>query len=44
MSTWNAMSYEGKDTILRVVRHEADQLFAMADSDDAYWGIPPRRY
>ena len=24
MSEWNAMTYEGKDTILRVVRHEAE--------------------
>ena len=39
MSTWNAMSYEGKDTILRVVRHEAEQFFAMVDSDDA-WEAP----
>ena len=39
MSTWNAMSYEGKDTILRVVRHEAEQLFAMVDSDDV-WEAP----
>ena len=30
MSTWNAMSYEGKETILRVVRQEAEGLFALA--------------
>ena len=39
MGTWNAMTYEGKDTILRVVRHEAEQFFAMVDSDDA-WEAP----
>jgi hypothetical protein len=27
MSNWNAMLYEGKDTILRVVRNEAEQFF-----------------
>jgi uncharacterized protein (TIGR03083 family) len=36
MSTWNAMSYEGKDTILRVVRQEADQFLAMVDADDVW--------
>ena len=39
MSSWNAMSYEGKDTILRVVRQEADQFFAMVD-DDGAWERP----
>jgi uncharacterized protein (TIGR03083 family) len=39
MGTWNAMSYGGKDTILRVVRNEAEQLFALADSDEA-WEAP----
>ena len=39
MSNWNAMTYEGKDTILGVVRNEAAQFFAMADSDDA-WEAP----
>jgi uncharacterized protein (TIGR03083 family) len=33
------MSYEGKETILRVVRSEAEQLFALADSDEA-WEAP----
>jgi hypothetical protein len=32
MSEWNAMTYEGKDTILRVVRHEAERFFALADN------------
>jgi uncharacterized protein (TIGR03083 family) len=33
------MSYEGKETILRVVRNEADRFFAMVDSDEA-WQAP----
>ena len=36
MSEWNAMTYEGKDTILRVVRHEAERFFALADNDEAW--------
>jgi uncharacterized protein (TIGR03083 family) len=39
MSGWNAMSYEAKDTILRVVRAEAEQFLAMVDSDAA-WEAP----
>lgn len=39
MSEWNAMTYEGKDTILRVVRHEAEQLFALAERPEA-WEAP----
>ena len=39
MSAWNAMTYEGKDTILGVVRNEATQFFALADSDEA-WEAP----
>lgn len=39
MSEWNAMTYEGKDTILRVVRREAEQMFALADQPDA-WNAP----
>jgi len=39
MSEWNAMTYEGKDTILRVVRNEAEQMFAMADRPEA-WEAP----
>ena len=39
MSTWNAMSYEAKDTILGVVRAEGDQFLAMVD-DDAVWEAP----
>jgi uncharacterized protein (TIGR03083 family) len=39
MSEWNAMTYEGKDTIMRVVRDEAEAMFAMAD-DPAIWERP----
>lgn len=39
MDRWNAMSYDGKDTILRVVRREAEQFFAMVDNDEA-WEAP----
>ena len=39
MSTWNAMSYEAKETILRVVRTEAEQFFALVDGDEV-WGAP----
>lgn len=39
MSEWNAMTYEGKDTILRVVREEAERMFAMADRPEA-WETP----
>lgn len=39
MGTWDAMSYEGKDTILRVVRNEAERFFAMVDHDDV-WEAP----
>ena len=36
MSEWNAMTYEGKETILRVVRHEAERFFALADNAEAW--------
>jgi uncharacterized protein (TIGR03083 family) len=36
MSEWNAMTYDGKDTILRVVRAEAERMFAMADEPGAW--------
>ena len=39
MSTWNAMSYAAKETILRVVRTEAEQFFALVD-DDEVWEAP----
>src|SRR5215475_7312874 len=39
MSAWNAMTYEGKDTILRVIREEAERMFAMAEAPGA-WEAP----
>jgi uncharacterized protein (TIGR03083 family) len=39
MSAWNAMSPEGKDTILTVVRNEAEQFFSLVGSDDV-WEAP----
>jgi uncharacterized protein (TIGR03083 family) len=39
MSAWNAMTYEGKDTILRVVREEAERMFAIAEAPGA-WEAP----
>ena len=39
MGSWNAMTPEGKDTILRVVRQEAEQFFDLVDSDEA-WEAP----
>jgi uncharacterized protein (TIGR03083 family) len=36
VSSWNAMSYEAKDTILRVVREQAAQFFELVDSDEAW--------
>jgi uncharacterized protein (TIGR03083 family) len=39
MSAWNAMTYEGKETILRVVREEAERMFAMAEAPGA-WEAP----
>ena len=39
MSAWNAMTYEGKDTILQVFRGEAERMFAMAEAPGA-WEAP----
>jgi uncharacterized protein (TIGR03083 family) len=39
MSEWNAMTYEGKDTILRVVRREAGEMFTLAGQPGA-WDAP----
>jgi uncharacterized protein (TIGR03083 family) len=36
MSEWNAMTYEGKDTILRVVRNEAERFFELAGRPDMW--------
>jgi uncharacterized protein (TIGR03083 family) len=39
VSEWDATSYEGKATILRVVREEADRLLALASAAEA-WKAP----
>jgi uncharacterized protein (TIGR03083 family) len=39
VTEWDATSYEGKGTILRVVRSEAEKLFALADQPGA-WEAP----
>jgi uncharacterized protein (TIGR03083 family) len=39
MNSWNGMTYEAKDNMLRVVREEAEQFFALVDSDEA-WRAP----
>ena len=36
MSEWNAMTYEGKDTIQRVVHDEAERFFALADRPETW--------
>jgi uncharacterized protein (TIGR03083 family) len=38
MGGWNAMSYDGKDNILRVVRQEAEGFFALAGRPDTWDG------
>jgi uncharacterized protein (TIGR03083 family) len=39
MSEWNAMTFEGKPTIMRVVRDEAERMFAMAERPEV-WDSP----
>ena len=39
MDVWNGMSFEGKETMLRVVRDEAELFFAMVDRDGV-WQAP----
>jgi uncharacterized protein (TIGR03083 family) len=39
MAEWDATSYEGKGTILRVVREQAARMFALAERPDA-WDAP----
>ena len=41
MSGWNAMSYDGKDTILQVVRQEADGFFALAERPELWEADTP---
>lgn len=36
MGTWNAMTPEGKGTVLRVVRQEAEQFFELVDVDERW--------
>lgn len=36
---WDATKYEARDNLLRVVRREAEQMFAMAEAPDA-WSAP----
>lgn len=36
MSQWDATTYEGKDTILQVVRRQADKLFAMVAEPEVW--------
>ena len=38
MGQWDPTTYEGKDTILRVVRHEADELFALVEPGSCFAG------
>src|SRR5262245_1693513 len=39
MSEWNGTTYEAKDNLLRVVRREAERLFALAEAPGA-WEAP----
>jgi uncharacterized protein (TIGR03083 family) len=39
MSSWNAMTYEGRDMLLRVLRHEADSFFPLVERPDT-WEAP----
>src|SRR5688500_3741154 len=39
MSSWNAMTYEAKDNLLRIVRGQAEGMFALAEAPGA-WEAP----
>ena len=39
MGSWNAMAFDGRDTLLRVLRHEAEGLFALAERPES-WEAP----
>jgi uncharacterized protein (TIGR03083 family) len=39
MSQWNGMTYEAKDNMLRVVREQAEGMFALAEPKDV-WTMP----
>ena len=41
MNEWNATTYEAKENLLRVVRREADGMFAMAANRDRWTERPP---
>ncbi|HKN45827.1 MAG TPA: maleylpyruvate isomerase N-terminal domain-containing protein, partial [Propionibacteriaceae bacterium] len=34
--SWNAMTYEGKDTVLRAVRDQAEGFFTLADVPETW--------
>ncbi|MDT4911288.1 MAG: hypothetical protein QOC66_416, partial [Pseudonocardiales bacterium] len=36
MGKWDATTYDGKDTILRVVRDEAEKTFHLVAADDCW--------
>jgi len=36
MSGWNGMTYDGKDTVLRMVRQESDGVFALVERPEAW--------
>lgn len=39
MSGWNAMTYDAKDNLLRIVRNQAERMFALAEAPGA-WEAP----
>jgi uncharacterized protein (TIGR03083 family) len=39
MTEWNGMTYEAKDNMLRVVREQAEGMFALAEPEDV-WTLP----
>ena len=43
MNAWDAASYEGKETILRVVRDEAARLTELTGRPGAWEARPPAR-
>ncbi len=36
MSEWNAVTYDGKDAVLRTVRHEAKRFFALVEDPETW--------
>jgi hypothetical protein len=46
MSEWNFMSHDSKDTLLRVVRQDAEAFFAMVSQPEVWsgtWSTPLKR-